>query len=100
MDQEVEKEKDSERYERERREREERDREVTEKKRRKREKMKSRKGKKGKKGGEAQEDGEEKVGGMKPRVENGAAETGPSVDGNGQVVEAAHEEGLIIHDDD
>lgn len=100
MDEEVEKEKDEERYVRERREREERDREVTEKKRRKREKMKARKDKKGNNRAEAQEDGEERIGGMKPRVENVTAETKPGLVADEQVMEAVQEEGLIIHDDD
>ncbi|KFY16593.1 hypothetical protein V492_01231 [Pseudogymnoascus sp. VKM F-4246] len=97
MDEEVRGEKMEEEYEREKREREEKDREATERRRKKRE-GRRKKGKGGKEGGEKGA----KVGGMKPRAdvvmgEGGAGAGGVSV---AQALEAAQEQGLIIHDDD
>ncbi|KFY50424.1 hypothetical protein V496_09348 [Pseudogymnoascus sp. VKM F-4515 (FW-2607)] len=92
MDEEVLGEKLEEEYEKEKREREEKDREATERRRRKREGRR----KKGK-GGAGEKEGA-KVGGVKPRADVVMGDAaGVSV---APVLEAAQEQGLIIHDDD
>lgn len=92
MDEEVLGEKLEEEYGKEKREREDKDREATERRRRKREGRR----KKGK-GGAGEKEGA-KVGGMKPRADVVMGDAaGVSV---APVLEAAQEQGLIIHDDD
>ncbi|ELR06774.1 hypothetical protein GMDG_02212 [Pseudogymnoascus destructans 20631-21] len=94
MDEEVLGEKMEEEYEREKREREDRDREATERRRRKRE-GRRKNGKGGKEGGVKEG---VKVGGMKPRADVVMGDAaGVSV---APALEAAQEQGLIIHDDD
>lgn len=100
MDEEVEKEKEDERYAREAEERRMKDEEETAKKRRKRE-MKRGKGKKG--GVKAVEAQNNKIQARAEAKEDGKEETGEAGKQEGQTAEAAvadEEEGLIIHDDD
>ncbi|KFY63902.1 hypothetical protein V497_01911 [Pseudogymnoascus sp. VKM F-4516 (FW-969)] len=99
MDEEVAGEKAEAEYEKEKREREERDREATERRRKKREGR--RKGGKGGKGGKAGETaGTAKAGGMKPRADVVMGEGGGVGVSVAPALEAAQEQGLIIHDDD
>jgi hypothetical protein len=96
MDEEVLGEKMEEEYEKEKREREERDREATERRRKKREGRR----KKGKGGKEVGGDEGAKVGGMKPRADVVMGDGGAGGVSVAPVLEAAQEQGLIIHDDD
>lgn len=97
MDEEVLGEKLEAEYEREKKEREERDREATERRRKKREGRR----KKGKGGKDGVKEGA-KVGGMKPRADvvMGESENGAPGVSVAPALEAAQEQGLIIHDDD
>lgn len=95
MDEEVLGEKMEEEYEKEKREREEKDREATERRRRKREGRR----KKGK-GGAGEKDEGNKAGGMKPRADVVMGEGGAAGVSVAPALEAAQEQGLIIHDDD
>lgn len=96
MDEEVKEEEEKTQWEKEKEEREEKDRERTRKNKEKRDKLKKRKAGKGANG-----KSEEKVGGVKARMDVKRDEE--VVNGNekqdGEVVEA-QPQGLVIHDDD